>query len=1393
MRKFYLFSMVALLLLTVSFKIKAQGDLIITGVFDGTLTGGTPKGIELYVINDVADLSVYGVSTANNGEGTTNEPEFEFPADAATAGDFIYVATEAPNFTAFFGIAPTYTDGSVGVNGDDAIELFHSADGGTTWTVIDVFGDVDVDGTGTAWEYADGWAYRTSTTQSATFDANDWNFSGIDALDGAATNTTATTPFPLGTFSMGADPAVDWCNLQHPETVTVETDEAFDVYARVYEPGVTEAAGQGAGIQAWIGYSDQNTDPSTWTNWVAATYNTDDGNNDEYKASLSFTAAGTYYYASRFQLETGEFKYGGYNAGGGGFWDGTTNISGVATVNAPTPLALPFTETFETWPLTNWLVEGTSTHVWEQNDGTAYGPGSVIEGTYAAMFDVYNASRGSTTSMTSKVIDMSSASFPELTFKYWMSGSVDPDLWLKAEMSTDGGTTWTELFYQEQDGTINAWTDAKIALTGANATTKIKITASSDYGMKNLFVDDLKIMNVDYPAPTNVQATNITSSSADISWTELSTATQWNIKVATSSIDPATGTGDVYEGVITNTPEYSLTGLTPATEYYVYVQADHGAGNLSLWTEGYMFKTPCDLVTEFSENFDAATLTTMPDCWEKLLPAGGYVSVSTAFPNSGANAIYFRDGGILVAPDVSNADAETHQLRFYARSGYDNTSELEVGYLTDVNDINSFNVLQTITLNKTYQEFIVQPGTAPGTSQNFAFRAPSLGVNIDDISWEEIPSCQKPVDLAVNNITTSEADIAWTESGSATQWNIKVSTNPIDPAIGSGDFFEGSTTTNPHSLTGLASATTYYVYVQADCGSGDMSEWSQEATFTTTCGTVTVPYTQEFEGPDDMPVCWTVIDEDGDNKKWMIVTPLNGAHSGTYSAGVAYNSTQNNDWLISPGFEVSSNDVEFEFYAKSRSLLESFNVLISTTGNTIADFTDTIESVVDEPIEWTKHSYKLSDYGVTQGQTVYIAIQCVSEDKYYLYVDDFSITGSGAANPQINQIDINNAVQDISVCKGTSETDAIAGLAPEIVITDTDNQEHTVSLTWTIDSYDANTTGDYNATGTFTLPAGVDQTDPATALEVAAVVTVSNAVEPTFNFATEYCVGATPDALPTTSSNAIEGTWSPAAIVTDAAGSADYTFTPNDTQCASAVTITVNVSAPVAPTFDFATEYCAGASADALPTTSSNGIEGTWAPATISTDAAGSTDYTFTPNADQCSSELTVTVTVNELPVVTCPDDITINTNAAVTFTGQTPEGGTFSGTGVEGNTFNPEGLANGTYTVTYTYTNTAGCENQCEFNVVVNLVDGVNDIESNGISIYPNPTNGNFQIDLNIKNSKKAELQVVNTLGKVVISENITNTDNFAKRFNTTLQSGAYIVRIILKDKVINKVLIVK
>ncbi|GGD90296.1 T9SS type A sorting domain-containing protein [Planktosalinus lacus] len=180
-------------------------DMVLTGVFDGPLPGGLPKAIEIYVINDIPDLSAYGVGSANNGGGTDGvELVFE---GSATAGDYIWVASEAVEFENYFDVAPTFVGEVANINGDDAIELFGNVvdDGGgnITGDVIDILGDIDVDGSGEPWDHLDGWAYRIDDTgpDGSTFELDSWFFSGVDANDGETSNSTAANPWPIGTYT----------------------------------------------------------------------------------------------------------------------------------------------------------------------------------------------------------------------------------------------------------------------------------------------------------------------------------------------------------------------------------------------------------------------------------------------------------------------------------------------------------------------------------------------------------------------------------------------------------------------------------------------------------------------------------------------------------------------------------------------------------------------------------------------------------------------------------------------------------------------------------------------------------------------------------------------------------------------------------------------------------------------------------------------------------------------------------------------------------------------------------------------------------------------------------------------------------------------------------------
>ena len=190
-----------LILAIMALAASANAQLIITGVYDGPLPQRTPRGCELFACDDITDLSIYGLGSANAGGGSDGE-EFTFDAVAVAGGTFLYVSFESSRFQTWFGFAPDYTTAAMDLDGSAALELFQLG------SVFDTFGDINNPGAGTAWDYTDGWAKRLSGTgpDGSAFIIAGWSFSGPNALDGESTNATAATPFPLGNFF--CDPVV---------------------------------------------------------------------------------------------------------------------------------------------------------------------------------------------------------------------------------------------------------------------------------------------------------------------------------------------------------------------------------------------------------------------------------------------------------------------------------------------------------------------------------------------------------------------------------------------------------------------------------------------------------------------------------------------------------------------------------------------------------------------------------------------------------------------------------------------------------------------------------------------------------------------------------------------------------------------------------------------------------------------------------------------------------------------------------------------------------------------------------------------------------------------------------------------------------------------------------
>ncbi|TVQ84598.1 MAG: choice-of-anchor D domain-containing protein [Bacteroidetes bacterium] len=121
-----------------------------------------------------------------------------------------------------------------------------------------------------------------------------------------------------------------------------------------------------------------------------------------------------------------------------------------------------------------------------------------------------------------------------------------------------------------------------------------------------------------------------------------------------------------------------------------------------------------------------------------------------------------------------------------------------------------------------------------------------------NLSFEPLPECPEPSNLAATNVTATTAELGWTEIGDATSWNVEWDLAGFE--LGTGNLEEG--VDNPFLLTGLETGTAYAFYVQSICGE-ETSEWVGPVTFTTQLITP-VPWFEGF-ATTTLPQGWTAI------------------------------------------------------------------------------------------------------------------------------------------------------------------------------------------------------------------------------------------------------------------------------------------------------------------------------------------------------------------------------------------------------------------------------------------------------------------------------------------------------------------------------------------------------
>jgi hypothetical protein len=258
-------------------------------------------------------------------------------------------------------------------------------------------------------------------------------------------------------------------------------------------------------------------------------------------------------------------------------------------------------------------------------------------------------------------------------------------------------------------------------------------------------------------------------------------------------------------------------------------------------------------------------------------------------------------------------------------------------------------------------------------------------------------------------------------------------------------------------------------------------------------------------------------------------------------------------------------------------------------------------------------------------------------------------------------------------------------------------------------------------------------------------VTVNPSVTPTFTSLAPLCLNQTPPVLPSTSNNGILGVWN-TPISTAIPGNNTYTFTPNAGQCAAVTNMTVSVQDVINPTFNTYGPYCQNDVAAILPTTSVNGINGTWS-SQINTSIIGGTGYTFTPSSGQCASTAVLTVTVISPPSNQITQNGLTLTSSANNATYQWIDCNNQNSAipGAVNQSFAP-GTISGSYAVIVS-------NGTCSITTDCFLFDqsALTELDDNSVLVYPNPFNA--EISISWTGNTPNQLTVYDAMGKLVLS----------------------------------------
>lgn len=375
-------------------------------------------------------------------------------------------------------------------------------------------------------------------------------------------------------------------------------------------------------------------------------------------------------------------------------------------------------------------------------------------------------------------------------------------------------------------------------------------------------------LSIDSTSTNSISFSFIPAHAEDQSWQAVIVVEGQQID--TTQIVNLTGTFHTFQNLLGDTP------------YTICVRTNCG-DEMSAWSS-ISQRTDCGVVTTlpYEELFDTYGTggnlqngtSAFPRCWSRLSTS------DVAYPRpfiysigsySAPGYLYFQPSNgynVAITPEFDTSiPLNTLQVELKFKG---NTTAagayLVVGVMTNPNDYSTFVPVDTVYPNPyaltSWTDRVVSLASYTGQGHYIAFAQECYTtlftpVGMDNVVVDYISTCPQPITVSAVATSYDSIQLDWLPGGLETLWQVVAVPSGSSPTAG----VPVQVTSHPYNIGGLAENTLYDVFVKAICSTDDESPWSVATTVKTSCSPVNeLPYTEDFNQYSyqvSCPDCWT--------------------------------------------------------------------------------------------------------------------------------------------------------------------------------------------------------------------------------------------------------------------------------------------------------------------------------------------------------------------------------------------------------------------------------------------------------------------------------------------------------------------------------------------------------